>query len=46
MTADELVTVFATRDVLEADMVRLELQYLFEIGRVSVKPDTIFNNLR
>ena len=26
MTADELVTVFATRDVLEADMVRLELQ--------------------
>ena len=26
-------------------MVRLELQYLFEIGRITVKPDTIIKNL-
>jgi PIN domain nuclease of toxin-antitoxin system len=32
-------------DLLISPMVRLELQYLFEIGRLSVKPDTIIKNL-
>jgi PIN domain nuclease of toxin-antitoxin system len=32
-------------DVLISPMVRLELQYLFEIGRVTVKPDTIIKVL-
>jgi PIN domain nuclease of toxin-antitoxin system len=32
-------------DLLISPMVRLELQYLFEIGRITVKPDTIIKNL-
>ena len=32
-------------DLLISPMVRLELQYLFEIGRITVKPDTIIRNL-
>ena len=32
-------------DLLISPMVRLELQYLFEIGRITVKPDTMINNL-
>jgi len=32
-------------DVMISPLVRLELQYLFEIGRVTVKPDTIVKNL-
>ena len=34
-----------TNDLLISPMVRLELQYLFEIGRITVKPDTIIKNL-
>ena len=34
-----------TNDLLISPMVRLELQYLFEIGRITVKPDTMINNL-
>lgn len=32
-------------DLLISPMVRLELQYLFEITRITVKPDTIIKNL-
>ena len=32
-------------DLLISPMVKLELQYLFEIGRITVKPDTIVKNL-
>ena len=32
-------------DVFISQMVRLELQYLFEIGRVKVRPDTIVKSL-
>ncbi len=32
-------------DLLISPMVKLELQYLFEIGRLTVKPDTIIKNL-
>ena len=32
-------------DLLISPLVRLELQYLFEIGRITVKPDTIIKNL-
>jgi PIN domain nuclease of toxin-antitoxin system len=32
-------------DLLISPMVKLELLYLFEIGRITVKPDTIINNL-
>jgi PIN domain nuclease of toxin-antitoxin system len=32
-------------DVLISPMVKLELQYLFEIGRITVKPDAIIKNL-
>ena len=32
-------------DLMISPLVRLELQYLFEIGRVTVKPDTIVKNL-
>ncbi len=32
-------------DLLISPMVKLELQYLFEIGRITVKPDTIIKNL-
>lgn len=32
-------------DLLISPMVKLELQYLFEIGRLTVKPDTIVKNL-
>jgi PIN domain nuclease of toxin-antitoxin system len=32
-------------DLLISPMVMLELQYLFEIGRITVKPDTIIKNL-
>ena len=34
-----------TNDLLISPMVRLELQYLFEIGSITVKPDTIIKNL-
>lgn len=34
-----------TCDVLISPMVKLELQYLFEIGRITVKPDTIIKVL-
>ncbi len=32
-------------DLLISPMVKLEMQYLFEIGRITVKPDTIIKNL-
>ena len=32
-------------DLLISPLVKLELQYLFEIGRITVKPDTIIKNL-
>ena len=32
-------------DVLVSPLVRLELQYLYEIGRITVKPDTIIKAL-
>ena len=32
-------------DLLISPMVKLELQYLFEISRITVKPDTIIKNL-
>ena len=32
-------------DLLISPLVSLELQYLFEIGRITVKPDTIIKNL-
>jgi PIN domain nuclease of toxin-antitoxin system len=32
-------------DLVVSHMVRLELQYLFEIGRIKVKGDTIIRNL-
>ena len=32
-------------DVLISPLVRLELQYLYEIGRITVKPDTIIKAL-
>jgi PIN domain nuclease of toxin-antitoxin system len=32
-------------DLVVSQMVRLELQYLFEIGRIRVKGDTILRNL-
>ena len=32
-------------DLVVSQMVRLELQYLFEIGRIKVKSDTIIRNL-
>ena len=32
-------------DLLISPMVKLELQYLFEIGRITGKPDTIIKNL-
>ena len=41
----------AARDAIEdndqliSPLVKLELQYLFEIGRITVKPDTIIKNL-
>jgi PIN domain nuclease of toxin-antitoxin system len=33
------------RDVYISQMVRLELQYLYEIGRIKVKPHVILKNL-
>ncbi len=32
-------------DLLISQLVRLELQYLFEIGRITARPDTIIKNL-
>ena len=32
-------------DLLISPMVKLELQYLFEIGRITVRPDTMIKNL-
>ena len=32
-------------DLFVSQMVRLELQYLYEIGRIKVRPDTIINSL-
>ena len=32
-------------DLLVSQVVRLELQYLFEIGRIKARPDTIINSL-
>lgn len=32
-------------DLMVSPLVKLELQYLFEIGRITVKPDTIIKNL-
>ena len=32
-------------DLLISPLVKLELQYLFEIGRITVRPDTMIKNL-
>ena len=32
-------------DLFISQLVRLELQYLYEIGRIKVRPDTIINSL-
>ena len=34
-----------THEVVISPMVKLEIQYLYEIGRITVKPDTIIRSL-
>ena len=42
---DEAKNAIDKSDLFVSQMVRLELQYLFEIGRVKVKADTIIKSL-
>ena len=37
--------VIEDNDLLISRMVKIELQYLFEIGRITVKPDTMIKSL-
>ena len=43
--SETAVQTIEANDLLISPMVKLELQYLFEIGRITVKPDTIIKNL-
>ena len=43
--SETAIQTIEANDLLISPMVKLELQYLFEIGRITVKPDTIIKNL-
>jgi len=42
---DKVVELIENNDLYISNMVRLELQYLYEIGRVTENPDTILDEL-
>ncbi len=43
--SETAIQTIEANDLLISPIVKLELQYLFEIGRITVKPDTIIKNL-
>jgi len=43
--SDKAKKAIEANELLISPLVKLELQYFFEIGRITVKPDTIIKNL-